>query len=293
MTNCSGECCVCACGDLCLAGRGDDDFTEASVDTVIKRLENNQYSSYKSYMIDWLKSKGYEYKDINEPTCDYINCCLCAHDIRSNNLIVGFCASKTFKEASTSVIKFRVENDSVQYSVRELTTMIDWLKEKGIEAEPKIVKKSNVRYICCKQPCCLCKYDTRAYSVSSTKDSCTLEYDEAGINEIKYRISYNNNYTQEEVEVMQQCLSDDLSNNSASTYSDSIDKSNLERYDAFARMIADFIFAGDFSESNIDFFCEISCRKLNELGILKAEGKDWVYENDVPNLFDNGNITDN
>ena len=29
-SDCSGECCVCACGGFCLAGIGDDDFSPAS-----------------------------------------------------------------------------------------------------------------------------------------------------------------------------------------------------------------------------------------------------------------------
>ena len=63
-SDCSGECCVCACGNFCLAGHGDDDYSPASKDEVIKRLDNNRYPSYRSSMIQYLKNEfGYEYTD--------------------------------------------------------------------------------------------------------------------------------------------------------------------------------------------------------------------------------------
>lgn len=62
-SDCSGECCVCACGSgACLAGHGDDDYSPASKDEIIRRLDEGQYKSYRQYMIDYLKNSfGYEY----------------------------------------------------------------------------------------------------------------------------------------------------------------------------------------------------------------------------------------
>ena len=61
-TDCSGECCVCVCGDACLAGHGDDDYRLASKEQIIKRLDKGQYSSYTQMMIDTLKNVyGYKY----------------------------------------------------------------------------------------------------------------------------------------------------------------------------------------------------------------------------------------
>jgi len=61
-SSCSGECCICGCGDACLAGHGDDDYFPASKEQVIERLESNQYNSYvremKSYLLD---KYGYDY----------------------------------------------------------------------------------------------------------------------------------------------------------------------------------------------------------------------------------------
>lgn len=63
-SDCSGECCVCANGDFCLAGHGDDDYSPASKDEVITRLDNYEYYSYRANMIQYLKDKfGYEYTD--------------------------------------------------------------------------------------------------------------------------------------------------------------------------------------------------------------------------------------
>lgn len=63
-SDCSGECCICVCGDGgCLAGHGDDDFYLESKDAIISRLDNGQYKPYTDIMIGTLKSRyGYDYK---------------------------------------------------------------------------------------------------------------------------------------------------------------------------------------------------------------------------------------
>jgi hypothetical protein len=61
-SDCSGECCVCACNKGCLAGHGDDYFYAATIEQVIERLDKGQYPYHRQYMIDWLRRKGYEYK---------------------------------------------------------------------------------------------------------------------------------------------------------------------------------------------------------------------------------------
>lgn len=53
-SDCSGECCVCACAGGCLAGHGDDDFYPATKEQVIDRLDKAQYKDYKDYMIGYL-----------------------------------------------------------------------------------------------------------------------------------------------------------------------------------------------------------------------------------------------
>lgn len=66
-TSCSGECAICVCGGLCLAGHGDDDFSPASKEQIIERLRNGSYSNYHGLMIDYLQTHyGYYFdpKDI-------------------------------------------------------------------------------------------------------------------------------------------------------------------------------------------------------------------------------------
>jgi UDP-glucose 6-dehydrogenase len=63
-SECSGNCCVCACGSVCLAGHGDDDYFTAQKEQVVERLNKNKYPLYRDEMIKYLIDKfGYEYID--------------------------------------------------------------------------------------------------------------------------------------------------------------------------------------------------------------------------------------
>ena len=62
-TDCSGECCICACGDCCLAGHGDDDFSPATNEQILERLKNGNYPNYRQMMIDELARRGVIYTD--------------------------------------------------------------------------------------------------------------------------------------------------------------------------------------------------------------------------------------
>jgi len=64
-TDCSGECAVCACGDACAAGHGDDDYCPASKDQLISRLSMDRYAGNRQLMIDTLKQK------FNFTYCEY------------------------------------------------------------------------------------------------------------------------------------------------------------------------------------------------------------------------------
>lgn len=66
-SDCSGECCVCACSGGCLAGHGDDDFTPTSKEEIIRRLNDGEYPSYRDYMIDYLMENfGFHYTGKSE-----------------------------------------------------------------------------------------------------------------------------------------------------------------------------------------------------------------------------------
>ncbi len=60
-SDCSGECCICACGNCCLAGHGDDDFCPASSQQIIERLNNGEYPNYRDTMIGELAKRGVVY----------------------------------------------------------------------------------------------------------------------------------------------------------------------------------------------------------------------------------------
>lgn len=59
--NCAGKCCICAV-NTCLAGNGDDDFSPATKEQIIKRLQKGEFRDHQQYMIDYLTSQyGYIY----------------------------------------------------------------------------------------------------------------------------------------------------------------------------------------------------------------------------------------
>lgn len=67
-TSCSGECAVCGNGEGCCAGHGDDDYSLATQEQLINRLNKRLYSAYRKLMINTLKQKfDYVYEDIPEP----------------------------------------------------------------------------------------------------------------------------------------------------------------------------------------------------------------------------------
>lgn len=65
-SDCSGECCVCSCAGGCLAGHGDDDFSPAREEVIIERLDEGKYSSWRDYMITYLRNVyGVDYLNKN------------------------------------------------------------------------------------------------------------------------------------------------------------------------------------------------------------------------------------
>ena len=64
-SDCSGECCLCACGEGCLAGHGDDYYCSASDEQIIERLNKGRYPDYREIMINELKRRGINYEYAN------------------------------------------------------------------------------------------------------------------------------------------------------------------------------------------------------------------------------------
>lgn len=66
-SDCSGECCLCACAGHCLAGHGDDDFIPASKEQIIDRLDRGEWINYTHTMKYYLKDNfGYNYDGIKK-----------------------------------------------------------------------------------------------------------------------------------------------------------------------------------------------------------------------------------
>jgi hypothetical protein len=118
-TDCSGPCCICACGDYCLAGHGDDDFCLASKKQITERLDNGAYSSYRETMINTLKYVyEYNYKDKNEKykyTLDIkftangnVDCCILWDVIKEALLSY---ASQTKSEITVSKVILEEDNN--------------------------------------------------------------------------------------------------------------------------------------------------------------------------------------
>lgn len=63
MPDCS-NCCICSAGGgCCLAGIGDDDYSPATKEQVIERLDNNKYYLDRDEMIQYLKERfDYDYE---------------------------------------------------------------------------------------------------------------------------------------------------------------------------------------------------------------------------------------
>ena len=64
MPDCS-NCCICSvAGGGCLAGIGDDDYSPATKEQVIERLDNHKYEWDRKKMIQYLKEEfDYNYTE--------------------------------------------------------------------------------------------------------------------------------------------------------------------------------------------------------------------------------------
>lgn len=77
-SDCSGECCVCACAGGCLAGHGDDYYRLASKEKIIDNLNEGRYpyGNDREIMIETLKKEyGYDYNTtdiLDEPEVDVV-----------------------------------------------------------------------------------------------------------------------------------------------------------------------------------------------------------------------------
>ena len=62
MSDCN-DCCICGAGGCCLAGIGDNDYSPATKEQVIERLDNHKYYLHRDEMIQYLKERfDYDYE---------------------------------------------------------------------------------------------------------------------------------------------------------------------------------------------------------------------------------------
>lgn len=96
-SNCSGSCGTCSCAGGCLAGHGDDDYSPASKDQVIERLDKNLYQNDRREMIGYLKGKfDYDYEKQEIPKYIKVtDLIVSAEEVNTGKRIVGYvCACK-------------------------------------------------------------------------------------------------------------------------------------------------------------------------------------------------------
>ncbi len=62
-------------------------------------------------------------------------------------------------------------------------------------------------------------------------------------------------------------------------------------YKAFAEWVARIIFNGGLED---EAFCELACRKLNDLGIVEKTENEWHFDdplsNDIKSIIENGEL---
>jgi hypothetical protein len=60
-SECLGKCCICASEGGCLAGHGDNDFSPATNEQIIKRLDKGEFLNDRDRMIKDLETRGIVY----------------------------------------------------------------------------------------------------------------------------------------------------------------------------------------------------------------------------------------
>lgn len=117
------ECAICACGDCCLAGFRDDDFSPASERQLVERLNNNRYPNYRQLMIDTLKSMGHEYIGYEElePLPEQQLCCTQIQNLCDTCRKVFVCPFQHLKPRDKCELYEKLPNP-IDEIVSEITT---------------------------------------------------------------------------------------------------------------------------------------------------------------------------
>lgn len=141
--DCSGECCVCACGGNCLVGNGDDGFSPATNEQILERLKNGNYPNYRRTMINELAMRGIVY-DTN-PTekmtdneiikalecCGKNTCRECIYNTSDDRFDLT-CTTNMAKDALDIINRQQTEIDIL---IRKKETLRDEIAEKQAEID--------------------------------------------------------------------------------------------------------------------------------------------------------------
>ena len=61
---CCAKCATCSCSGHCYAGHGDDEYSPASLEEMIERLDKGEYASERDKMIQYVKDNfDYDYEE--------------------------------------------------------------------------------------------------------------------------------------------------------------------------------------------------------------------------------------
>lgn len=139
---CSGECCVCACGGNCLVGNGDDGFSPATNEQILERLKNGNYPNYRRTMINELAMRGIVYdtnpteKMTDNEIIKALECCRtpkCSNCVECPQRGLGTdCLGELIENTINLINRQQAEIDIL---IRKKETLRDEIAEKQAEIE--------------------------------------------------------------------------------------------------------------------------------------------------------------
>lgn len=257
---CGGkQCCVCVNGGGgCLSALNDDDYVEvSSPEVIIKRLDNNKYPYDRDVMIAWLKARGIEYDD--NPTRKIYD------------------KVKEYEEKYKNKKHYDDPDDSiaVEYieSVKDLmNTPLDRFSSKEINEFIQL----SLNYI----------KNINGFPGAQEVNSIISEAYSKAICIINYALEKDLLTTKEEPEGFGRLADKEYEDKYKRKYEEKLEK-ECEQYDKFVRFAdytADLIFSEDIGK---EFMCELLCRRLCDLGLIKSEEGTWIYPGiSSDNIFD-------
>jgi hypothetical protein len=261
MNNCSGPCWLCINGDPninCLAGRGDDYFQAITPEKVKERLDKKLYPSYRNNMTSWLEERGIHYDDKPDQSQMYD---------KVKEYEEKYIDKKHYTDPDDSIAVEYIE------SVKDLfNTPLDRFSSEEIN---KFIQLS-LNYI---------KNINGFPGVQEVNSIMSEAYADA-IGIINYALEKDLLTTKEEPEGFDKLFQQEFEDKCKRKYENQLEKER-EQYDKFVRFAdyaADLVFSEDIGK---EFMCELLCRRLCDIGLIKSEEGTWIYPGiSSDNIFD-------